>query len=346
MASPTTTSYTDTGLSNGTTYYYVVAAVNSVGTSGNSNQASATPGTAPAAPSNLVATGGNTQVTLSWSGSAGATSYNVQRSTTNGGSYTTVASPTTTSYTDTGLSNGTTYYYVVAAVNSIGESGNSNQASATPTATGIISLVNTVGGGGNRGTAASSQTSTTNMNVSAGNLIVVALGFAGYSDNSTAPTDTAGNTYVECCFTENNGVVSTIWYAANTIANSSDAITVHFSSATPYTAFVAAQYSGASTSSPLETQAIGGCTSCTWVTSGSFSPAASGNLNVAAMNSSASAVYAAGPSYTKEATSPGSAPTLALEDLINAPAGSQTASVGGVNGGTEIVVISVASFRR
>ena len=117
--------------------------------------------------------------------------------------------------------------------------------------------MNTVGGGGNRGTAASSETSTTNMNVSGGNLIVVALGFAGYSDNSTAPTDTAGNSYVECCFTENNGVASTIWYAKNTIANSSDAIRVHFSSATPYIAFVAAQYSGVSTTSPLETQAIG-----------------------------------------------------------------------------------------
>jgi hypothetical protein len=254
-----------------------------------------------------------------------------------------VGSPTTTSYTDTGLSNGTTYYYVVAAVNAIGVSGNSNQATATPVAT--ISLVNTVVGGGNRSTLATSQTSTTNMNLSAGNLVVLSLGFASYSDTSTAPTDTAGNTYVECCFTETDGVATTIWYAKNTIANSSDAITVHFSSSTGYIAFVAAQYSGASTSSPLETQAIGGCTSCSSVTSGSFSPAASGNLNVAAMNSSTSAVYTAGTNYTNEATSPGSAPTLAMEDRTNAPAGSQTASVGGVNGGSGQVVISVASFR-
>ena len=297
VASPTTTSYTDTALSNGTTYYYVVAAVDSAGTSGNSNQASATPagGTAPPAPTNLIATAGNVQVGLTWNGSAGATSYNVQRSTTSGGPYTTVANPTTTSYTDTGLSNGTTYFYVVAAVNSIGESGNSNQASATPVGSGVISLVNTVRGGGNRGAAASSETSTTSMNVSGGNLIVAALGFAGYSDNSKAPTDTAGNTYVECCFTETNGVASTIWYAKNTIANSSDAITVHFSSATPYIAFVAAQYSGASTTSPLETQAIGGCASCTSVSSGSFSPAASGNVDVAAMNSAFSSAYVGGP---------------------------------------------------
>ena len=65
-----------------------------------------------------------------------ATSYNVKRSTTDGGPYTTIASGvTTTSYTNTGLTNGTTYYYVVSAVNSVGESGNSNQASATPQTT-------------------------------------------------------------------------------------------------------------------------------------------------------------------------------------------------------------------
>ncbi len=135
VASPTTTSYTDTGLTNGTTYYYVVTAVNGAGESGNSNQASATPTLSiPPAPTGLTATAGNAQVSLTWNASTGATSYNVKRATVSGGPYTTVASPTTTSYTDTGLTNGITYYYVVTAVNAAGESGNSNQASATPTA--------------------------------------------------------------------------------------------------------------------------------------------------------------------------------------------------------------------
>jgi fibronectin type 3 domain-containing protein len=132
----TSTSFTNTGLTNGTTYFYVVSAVNSVGESGNSSQASATPQNAqtpPAAPTNLVASPGNAQVTLSWSASSGATSYNVKRSTTNGGPYSTIASGvTSTSFTNTGLTNGTTYFFVVSAVNSVGESGNSNQASATP----------------------------------------------------------------------------------------------------------------------------------------------------------------------------------------------------------------------
>jgi hypothetical protein len=133
----TSTSYTNTGLTNGTTYYYKVAAVNTAGTSGQSTEASATPaGTVsiPPTPSGLTATAGNGQVSLSWQGSSGATSYNVYRSTSSGGEGSTpVASGvTTTTYTNTGLTNGTTYYYKVAAVNNAGTSGQSNEASATP----------------------------------------------------------------------------------------------------------------------------------------------------------------------------------------------------------------------
>ncbi|MBA3569685.1 MAG: fibronectin type III domain-containing protein, partial [Pyrinomonadaceae bacterium] len=63
------------------------------------------------------------QVSLSWASSAGATSYNIKRATTSGGPYATIATGiTATSYTDTGLTNGTTYFYVVSAVNANGES--------------------------------------------------------------------------------------------------------------------------------------------------------------------------------------------------------------------------------
>ena len=135
ISSPATTSFTDTGLTNGTTYFYVVSAVNSTGESVNSAQASATP-TAPTqpptTPTGLTATGGNTQVSLTWTASSGATSYHLKRSTTSGGPYTQVAAPTAANFTDTGLTNGTTYFYVVSALNSVGESANSAQASATP----------------------------------------------------------------------------------------------------------------------------------------------------------------------------------------------------------------------
>ena len=90
---------------------------------------------APAAPAGLTATSGNGQVSLSWSASAGATSYNVKSSTVSGGLYTVVATNVAgLSWTATGLTNGTTYYFVVSALNPIGESVNSSQVSATPSA--------------------------------------------------------------------------------------------------------------------------------------------------------------------------------------------------------------------
>jgi len=97
--------------------------------------AAATTGGVPFAPTGLTATAGNAQVTLSWNSSTGATSYTVLRSTTGGGAYNSVVTGlTATTYTDTGLTNGTTYYYVVQAVTAAGTSGNSNQVSATPSA--------------------------------------------------------------------------------------------------------------------------------------------------------------------------------------------------------------------
>lgn len=87
----------------------------------------------PGAPSGLSASPGDAQASLSWSAAGGATGYSVHRGTAAGGPYTTVATNVVaTSYTDTGLTNGTTYYYVVSSTNAEGESANSNEASATP----------------------------------------------------------------------------------------------------------------------------------------------------------------------------------------------------------------------
>ncbi|OLB32846.1 MAG: hypothetical protein DMG41_02405 [Acidobacteria bacterium] len=97
---------------------------------------SATPPPLPSTPTNLTAAPGNGQVTLSWSAATGAASYNLYRSTTSGGEGSTpvVTGIASTSYTNTGLTNGITYYFRVAAVNASGTSGQSNQASATPNA--------------------------------------------------------------------------------------------------------------------------------------------------------------------------------------------------------------------
>ena len=144
VATPTTNAYTDTGLTNGVPYYYVVAAIDSAGASANSSQVTATPTTAPTGGATQVppvpldpqATAGNAQVMLTWTASSGATTYNVSRSVNSGGPWVQVATPTTNAYTDTRLTNGVPYYYVVAAVDSVGASANSSQVTATPTAPG------------------------------------------------------------------------------------------------------------------------------------------------------------------------------------------------------------------
>ena len=68
-----------------------------------------------APPAGLTATAGDAQVSLSWPASVGASGYHVKRAMVDGGPYETFACPSGTSVVDTGLVNGTTYYYTVSA---------------------------------------------------------------------------------------------------------------------------------------------------------------------------------------------------------------------------------------
>ncbi|GIP08639.1 hypothetical protein J1TS5_08090 [Paenibacillus macerans] len=89
----------------------------------------------PQEPLSLTATAGNKKVNLTWSGAGkDVTSFNVKRATVSGGPYDVIDTVTsdTYSYTDSNVTNGTTYYYIVTAVTDAGESGSSNEASATP----------------------------------------------------------------------------------------------------------------------------------------------------------------------------------------------------------------------
>ncbi|HEX3131048.1 MAG TPA: M14 family zinc carboxypeptidase, partial [Thermoanaerobaculia bacterium] len=83
----------------------------------------------------LSATPGSGQISLAWTAVSGASTYRLHRATVTGGPYTTIQTNLTgTSFLDTGLTNGTAYYYVATAVNLVGEGPNSNEASATPVA--------------------------------------------------------------------------------------------------------------------------------------------------------------------------------------------------------------------
>lgn len=86
----------------------------------------------PPTPANPLALPGNNKVSLSWTLSSGATSYRVKRALTSGGPYTVIGNPANGNYTDTTVSNGTSYYYVISALNASGESADSNQLNAVP----------------------------------------------------------------------------------------------------------------------------------------------------------------------------------------------------------------------
>jgi fibronectin type 3 domain-containing protein len=107
-------------------------APSSAGNSVNSAQVSAVP--TLGVPMNLVATPGNAQVSLTWTAVAGASSYQVWRSTMSGSGYTQVGTPSGTSFNNGSLTNGTMYYYVVRAVSGSTVTANSNEASARPVA--------------------------------------------------------------------------------------------------------------------------------------------------------------------------------------------------------------------
>ena len=90
-------------------------------------------GVPPIAPANLTVHAGNNQAALTWIDSAGASTYNIKRSTTSGGSYVVITTNvTSTAYIDHGLVNGTAYYYVVSVLNPAGESANSVQVYTMP----------------------------------------------------------------------------------------------------------------------------------------------------------------------------------------------------------------------
>ncbi|HEU6447583.1 MAG TPA: autotransporter-associated beta strand repeat-containing protein [Verrucomicrobiae bacterium] len=93
---------------------------------------------APPTPTGLNATSGNGQVPLNWNVALAATGYNVKRSTTDGGPYVTIASTATNNFVDNTVVNGTTYFYVVSATNTLGESPSSAQVSVVPSAGPII----------------------------------------------------------------------------------------------------------------------------------------------------------------------------------------------------------------
>ncbi len=126
-------SYSDTGLSLGTLYYHRVRAYDAGGYSSYSNTASSTTENLPSAPSSLLATASGTNIDLVWTdNSSNETNFNIERGT-DGVNFIHLATTTlnTTSYSDSSVVGGTTYYYRVNSYRAIGYSSYSNTSSST-----------------------------------------------------------------------------------------------------------------------------------------------------------------------------------------------------------------------
>jgi hypothetical protein len=132
---PNVTAYTDTGLSEGTKYYYRVRASNAITISGYCSEKNATTfWNIPVAPSALtITTVQSNRIIIAWTDNSGnETGFKIQRKGATGGYVdirTTAAN--ITSYTDTTVTDGTLYYYRVCATNTAGDSAYSNEASGT-----------------------------------------------------------------------------------------------------------------------------------------------------------------------------------------------------------------------
>src|SRR5262249_23714310 len=125
-----TSPYQDTSVINETKYYYMITAVNAGGGTDANAEVSATPWpvNAPGSFSISAATPGNGQITLTWGASSEAAHYTIKRGTSTGSYPTTVSTSATSPFNDTGLTNGTKYYYMITASNALGSTNASAEA--------------------------------------------------------------------------------------------------------------------------------------------------------------------------------------------------------------------------
>jgi fibronectin type 3 domain-containing protein len=135
VATASTTSYTDAAVVNGTQYFYVVSASNVGGEGANSAVASARPEASPIAPTTLKASAiASSRIDLSWADkSSNELGFKIERATSSAGPFTQIGTvgPNVRTFSNTGLSARTTYYYRVRAYHAVADSAYSNTASTT-----------------------------------------------------------------------------------------------------------------------------------------------------------------------------------------------------------------------
>ena len=245
-----------------------------------------------AAPTGLTATAGNTQVALSWTAVSGATSYNVYRSTASGGEVKiNTSAVTTTSYTDTGLTNGTQYFYEVTEVTGGVESGKSNEVSATPTAPPLAWTYDQTNA---QQTSSATNSLSLGSASKAGDLVIVEVDWAS-TVNFSSITDNQGNTYVEVGTEQHSATFngnSRLYYASN-IKGGALTVTTQLSGAPSFHELYISEYSGLNATNTLDGFSVNVGTGSTF-TSNNATTTAAGDLLYGIEIDSATASAAAG----------------------------------------------------
>ncbi len=251
------TSYNDTGVTTGITYFYKVTSVNSAGESSQSNEASVTTHQVSSAPQNLSAgTVSSSQINLSWTAPSNndgstITSYKIERSTDNGSTWSTIVvntGSTGTTYSDTGLSSNTTYTYRVSAISSDGTSNPSNTASATTNASttngivlnGIQSTSGTV--------SSSNQITLANFNAGTGNNRLLVVGVE--TNNNDVTSITFGGVQLSQAVKSFYNNDAEFWYLKNPVGTGNIVVTTSGSTSAVVGAY---SLSGVDQTNPIPT---------------------------------------------------------------------------------------------
>ena len=266
VGAPTTTSFSDTGLTASTSYTYHVRATDAANNLGPySTTATAStqagpdtqPPTAPGTPVLTVVS--STQINVTWpaaTDNVGVTAYFVERCAGAGCStFAQVGAPTSTSFTDTGVGPATTYTYRVCATDAANNlSPDSATATATTPAAAAIAFV--------QAASAVPQSSPKSVAVTyaqaqaAGDFNVVVVGWNSATGLVRSVTDTNGNTYVLAVgpTVSPGSATQSIYYAANIAAAAAGAntVTVTFSAAAPFPDIRVAEYGGIAATNPID----------------------------------------------------------------------------------------------
>ena len=282
-------------------------------------------GTPPAPGTPTYTNISTTSLTVNWTTSAGATSYNVYRSTSSSGTYAQIGTTSTTSFGDTGLTPNTTYWYKVAGTNANGTGPQS--ASSSVTTLTAVSIPAYVTGNVNACSATSCAVNLTGTN--AGDLIVLGL-FVVDSTSVNSVTDTQGNTYTLIGSPQTWSpyhFVERLYYAKN-IKGGANTTTVTLS-ASKYMEVHLYDYSGLDTTSPLDASATPQTGTSVTGTSGTLTTSNANDLLFGFFHSDNNVTNTAGAGFTGRTVSAEGIPLAEDKYVISTNSYSATMSFSG-----------------